>query len=112
MMWFKLTKVNAQKATVYTNSKELAEQFDMIAKRKGRYYYRIISAKHLRSALGITTRRNSQYFNMVHKYPPAAEYIKRKEKIPPEIKAEMEAYMEWNSETKTFNTEKVYVQTR
>jgi hypothetical protein len=108
MIWFKLKHLKAKNATVYTTDPKIAADFDMVSKKKGRFYYRIISAKHLRNALGYTTRRYSQYMNMVHKYPPASEYIKRREKIPLEIKADMEAFMEWNPDTKTFNQDKKY----
>lgn len=108
MIWFKLKHLKAKNATVYTTDKEIAAEFEMVSKKKGKFFYRIISAKHLRKALGITTRRYSQYMVMVHRYPPAAHYIVKREKIPLDVKAEMEAFMEWNTDTKTFNQDKVY----
>jgi hypothetical protein len=103
MIWFKLKSLNHKRATIYTSNHELAAQFDMVQKRKGKFYFRVVSSKFLLKALGIKTpNRKSNYMKMIWQYPEASQYVARKEKIPLDIKTKMEQEMGWNPETKTF----------
>lgn len=107
MIWIKLKHKDAVKAVVYTSDIELAASMEMHKKNKGKFWYKTIAAKNIKKALGFIAKiPRGGYMQMVHMYPEASAYIKRMEKIPPDVKQRMEEHMEWNNETKTFNKEK------
>jgi hypothetical protein len=105
MIWIKLKHKDADKAVIYTSNPEMAEFLGCTKKRKGKFWYRIIGSLKLRRVLGfappVETKRGN-YMKMIHQYPPASVYIKHRQKLPEEIRQQMEIDMQWNPETKHY----------
>jgi len=107
MIWIKIKNTTTTKATVYTSNPDLAAQLGMTKRRKGKFWYKIVGSKKMKKVIGLLPKQNSGlYMRMVHTYPPAAAYIRARQKIPLEIKTAMMEYMEWDAASKTYNTEK------
>jgi hypothetical protein len=107
MIWIKLKGRDVTKAVIYTTDKDLAAELGMFKKNKGKFWFKTIKSKPIRQTLGfIPKKERGGYMRMVHMYPAASAYIRRNEKIPLDIKAEMEKWMEWDSKTGYFNVEK------
>jgi hypothetical protein len=105
MIWIKLKRTDADKAVIYTSDPATAELLGCKKKRKGKFWYRIIGSLKLRRALGLApsasaTRGN--YMRMIHSYPPASAYIKHRQKMPEDVRVQMEIDMQWNPDTKEF----------
>lgn len=107
MIWVRLKSKESTKVVVYTNDPETAKELNMHKRRKGKFWYKVMAAHFVKKALGYVPKVNrGKYMSMVHMYPEASAYIKRREPIPPDVKKRMEEHMEWNPETKTFNDQK------